>query len=216
MDCLLLATTVVMRRKVFPALAVAALIGLAVAPPAGAATLKPLLAPVAECPGATETDAAPIVQERAMRCLTDFARQRAGLGRLGDDSELDRSASHKAHDILRCDSFSHYACGHDFTYWLRRVGYLHARCWRAGENIAVGNGSIGSARSIFNQWLHSAVHRQNILGRYAQIGVGLKVGGLNGRSGVHVWTQHFGSHCRSAPPRPPLHADLGEVRALPG
>jgi uncharacterized protein YkwD len=205
-----------MRRTIALMLALGVLVALAMSPGAGAAPLKRLLAPVAECPGATEADVAPVVQERAMQCLTDFARLGAGLGRLRDDSELDRSASHKARDILRCDSFSHYACGRDFTYWLQRVGYLHARCWRAGENIALGTGSLGSARSIFNQWLHSAVHRRNILGRFVQIGVGLKVGGFNGHPGMHVWTQHFGSHCRPIRPPAQLHADLGEQRALSG
>jgi uncharacterized protein YkwD len=151
-----------------------------------------------------------------MRCLTDFARERAGMAPLRDDSELDRSASHKARDILRCNSLSHYACGRDFTYWLQRFGYLHARCWRVGENIANGTGTRSTARSIFNLWLHSRIHRQNILGRYAHIGVGLEIGGLRGRPGVHVWIQHFGSHCRPAKPLPQLHADLGPQRALAG
>ena len=203
-----------MRRTTALLLALAALAVLAMAPAAGAAPLKRLLAPVADCPGASESDVATGVQERAMRCLTDFARRRAGLRPLRDDSELDRSASHKARDILRCNSLSHYACGRDFTYWLQRVGYLHARCWRVGENIANGTGSRSTARSIFNLGLHSKIHRENILGRYAHIGVGLEVGGINGRSGVHIWTQHFGSHCRPAPPPPHLHAALGEQRAL--
>jgi uncharacterized protein YkwD len=205
-----------MRRTIALLLALGTLSALAMSPATGAAPLKRLLAPAAECPGASEADVAPVVQERAMRCLTDFARRHAGMGSLRDDSELDRSASHKARDIIRCDSFSHYACGRDFTYWLQRVGYLHARCWRAGENIALGTSSDGSAREIFNQWLHSAVHRRNILGHFAHIGVGLKVGALNGHSGVHIWIQHFGSHCRPVQAPPQLHADLGEQRALPG
>ncbi len=54
-------------------------------------------------------------------------------------------------------------------------------------------------RSIFRAWIHSPEHRANILGHYTQIGVGLRVGDLGGDREVHVWTQHFGSHCGPAP-----------------
>ena len=47
-------------------------------------------------------------------------------------------------------------------------------------------------RSIFSAWMHSAGHRENILGPYGQIGIGLRVGGLDGHGGAHVWTQEFG------------------------
>ena len=46
-------------------------------------------------------------------------------------------------------------------------GYLAARCWRAGENIAWGTGNYASVRSIFVAWLHSPEHRANLLGRYS-------------------------------------------------
>ena len=50
-------------------------------------------------------------------------------------------------------------------------------------------------RAIFDAWLHSPEHLANILGRYRQLGVGLRVGRLGGYSHAHVWTQHFGEHC---------------------
>ncbi len=214
-----------MRRTVSIALAAMAFALLAFVPSAGAQPLKFLLAPEAACPGATELDAPVAVQEGAMRCLTDFARRHRGMHGLGDDSELDRSALHKSGDIIRCDSFSHYACGRDFTYWMQRTGYIPARCWRAAENIAWGTGSYGSARSIFNAWLHSPGHRENIMGPYGQIGVGLQVGGLSGHGDAHVWVQHFGSHCDERPsndgpkshdPKPHVvfHKDLGKAIAV--
>jgi uncharacterized protein YkwD len=175
------------------------------APTASADDLDRLVAPTIVCADQTDPLAPAAVQEQAMRCMTDFARGQSGLGTLGDLTELDRSARAKSDDILRCDSFSHEACGRSFTYWMQRVGYIPARCWRAGENIAWGTGSLGSVRSIFRTWIHSPEHRENILGPYSQIGVGLDVGRLVGRNDVHVWTQHFGSHCgdpiRSATPR---------------
>jgi uncharacterized protein YkwD len=146
------------------------------------------------CPGeglATSVDE----REAAMRCLVGFARRHAGLHELADSAELDRSATDKSADILRCDSFSHFACGRDFTYWMGRVGYLSARCWRAGENLAWGSGRSGSVRSAFSLLIHSPEHRENILGDYTAIGIGLRIGILAGDRDAQVWTQHFGSHC---------------------
>jgi uncharacterized protein YkwD len=49
---------------------------------------------------------------------------------------------------------------------------------------------------VFNAWMHSAGHRDNILSRsYDQFGVGLDIGGLDGSRNAHVWVQHFGDHC---------------------
>jgi len=150
-----------------------------------------------------------------MRCMTDFARRSAGKAGLADARPLDRSALNKARDILRCDSFSHYACGRQFTYWMQRSRYLSSPCWRVGENLAWGTGDYDSVRSIFRAWIHSPEHRANILGHYTQIGVGLRVGDLNGDQGVHVWTQHFGSHCGPAPRQAaPPRADLSPASAV--
>lgn len=171
------------------------------ASPAAAMNLGRLIAPTAVCPDQTGDQVSIPAQEQAMRCMTNFARRHAGRGRLGDAGDLDRSALDKVNDIIRCDSFSHFACGRRFTYWMQRLGYTSARCWRAGENIAWGTGELGSVRAIFRAWIHSPEHRANILGPYSQIGVGLTVGRLDGHADVDVWAQHFGSHC-GQPSRP--------------
>lgn len=173
--------------------ALAAIAALALAPsPAAAGTA---IAPPAACPGQTYLDAPIGTQEEAMRCMTEYARRHADLGELAGSEQLDRSARGKSGDILRCDSFSHFACGREFTYWIRESGYLSAQCWRAGENLAWGTGREGTVRSIFRAWMRSPGHRRNILGDFAQVGISLDVGDLAGRRGTHVWTQHFGSHC---------------------
>jgi len=186
----------VIMQRTLPILALTLLLTLlATASTASAAPISRLLAPVTACPDQTDTDQPPAVQERAMHCLTNFARERAGLRPLGFPAELVGAAERKAGDILRCDSFSHQACGRDFTYWLERTGYLDEGCWRAGENIAWGTGNLGSPREIFDAWMRSPGHRENILGRYSQVGIGLWVGSLRGHSGAAVWVQEFGSHC---------------------
>lgn len=205
-----------MGRKIAVTFALSLLaVGALAAPRAGATELSRLVAPAGVCPGQNDPGEAADVQEQAMRCMTDFARRHVGMGDLVDSGDLDRSALDKSGDILRCDSFSHYACGRAFTFWMQRVGYIPARCWRAGENLAWGTGSYGSVRSIFRSWLHSPEHRANILGSYTQIGVGLRVGSLDGDRGVHVWTQHFGSHCGPAPrPAPARREKLARASVV--
>jgi len=176
------------------AVALAALALLAAAPAAGAANLDRLLAPASACPHQTDLGDSAATQRRAMLCMTDFARTHTSRGALRSVPSLARAAGRKSADILRCDEFSHEACGREFTYWMRRFGYLRGGCFGAGENIAWGTGSLGTVRSIFRAWLHSSGHRENILGPYADIGVGLRVGTLEGNRDAHVWTEEFGTH----------------------
>ncbi|HEV7481850.1 MAG TPA: CAP domain-containing protein [Solirubrobacterales bacterium] len=131
-------------------------------------------------------------QEAAMLCLVNGARRARGLPELVADDALARAADRKSADILRCDEFSHEACGREFTYWIERFGFHGCA---AAENIAWGGGSLGGMRSIFRLWMHSSGHRENILGPYEEIGIGLRVGSLEGNGGAHVWTQDFGGDC---------------------
>jgi uncharacterized protein YkwD len=193
-----------MARKLPIAIMALVLVAALFAGAAQARRLSTLVAPPSACAHQTDLGDSFAVQERAMRCMTDYAREHDGLGKLADAADLTRSAAKKSGDIIRCDSFSHEACGRQFTYWMQRSGYLAARCWRAGENIAWGTGGHATVRSIFVAWLHSPEHRANLLGRYSSIGIGLRIGGLQGHGQAHVWTQDFGSHCGAAPARHPV------------
>jgi uncharacterized protein YkwD len=156
-----------------------------------------LIAPATACPN--QADPSPTAQEQSMRCMIDFARARAGLGELDDSQQLDLSAGEKAADVLRCNSFSHTACGREFTYWIDQAGYTSDPCWHLGENLAWGIGTYGTARSIFQAWLRSPPHRKNILGDYQDLGLSRQTGELEGRAGATIWAAHFGSHCDAAP-----------------
>ena len=125
-----------------------------------------------------------------MLCLVNQARGSRGLAALTAESSLGRAADRKSADMLRCDEFSHEACGREFTHWIERSGY---RGCRMGENIAYGSGSFATPRSIFKSWMNSSGHRRNILGPFTDVGIGLQVGALEGSGGAHVWTQQFGS-----------------------
>jgi uncharacterized protein YkwD len=171
------------------------LTALAIASPAAADGPGRLIAPASACPGQDRLNAPAAAQESTMRCMTDFARVQAGQLPLAAAEQLEQSAGDKAEDILRCDSFSHFACGRDFDYWMRQTGYISGGCWRVGENLAWGTGAYGTVRSIFRAWMNSPGHRENILGAFSQVGIRLQVGTLAGQPGTHVWAQHFGSHC---------------------
>jgi uncharacterized protein YkwD len=147
-------------------------------------------ATAASCPHQNEAGAAAATQEKAVLCLVNRARQGRGLAPLAAPRSLAKAADRKSGDILRCDDFSHEACGREFTYWVEQVGY---RGCREGENIAYASGSYATPRTIFRLWMNSAGHRRNILGPYLEIGIGLRVGTLGDVDAAHVWTQEFGS-----------------------
>jgi uncharacterized protein YkwD len=161
---------------------------------AASASAAGLMAPPSVCP-AVKLSASTEAQEQAMLCLTNYARSQYGEGQLEATPELEESAAEKGEDIFRCDSFSHYACGREFSYWIRATGYMSAGCWRVGENLAWGAGEYGSVGSIFRAWLRSPEHRTNILGNFSQVGISVEGGSLEGHSHTQVWTQHFGLHC---------------------
>jgi uncharacterized protein YkwD len=156
------------------------------------ASAAALIAPRGTCPEARRGGG----EEATMLCLTNYARAQAGEAPLEPAAALEGSAAEKAGDILRCDSFSHYACGREFSYWIRASGYMSTECWRVGENLAWGTGEYGSVASIFRAWLRSTEHRENLLdAEFTQVGIDLQVGSLEGSRNAHIWTQQFGSHC---------------------
>ncbi len=174
------------------ALVLGLLFAAALLPATASAAPSGLIAPPSACPGQADPGAPAARQVKAMRCMTNYARQRRGKPALVGLPSLDRAARGKSGDILRCDEFDHEACGREFTHWFEQVGY-GGRCTALGENIAWGTGSLGSVRNIFSAWINSPGHRANILGDFAEIGIGLRVGRLEGNRGAHVWTQEFGS-----------------------
>jgi hypothetical protein len=107
---------------------------------------------------------------------------------------LKRSASRKAADILRCDAFSHTACGRSSIWWISRE--YSRRCLWASENIAWGPRWVSGVRQIFKVWVKSPPHLSAILSRrYNEIGIGFQTGEFNGRPTARVWVQHFARLC---------------------
>jgi uncharacterized protein YkwD len=178
------------------AVVIAALALLAAALPTGAVAAGPrLIAPASVCPNQDVLAAPPAAQEQTMLCLTNFAREQFGEQPLAPAPALEESARAKMRDVLRCNEFSHYACGREFAYWIRASGYLSTPCWRDGENLAWGAGEYGSVGSIFRALMRSTTHRENILGGFEEVGIDLASGALEGHPGTRIWAEHFGSHC---------------------
>lgn len=150
-----------------------------------------------DCPSGVGLDSPAETQESAMLCLIGGAREQNGLPPLTPSETLKQTAVEKGADLLACNEFSHTACGREFSYWIQESGYMSVECWRVGENLAWGVEDEATVGSIFRAWMHSPAHRANILGDFEETGIDLRVGPLGGLTGVHLWTEHFGSHCGS-------------------
>jgi uncharacterized protein YkwD len=151
------------------------------------------IAPPEACAGQSAPSLSAAEQANVMLCMTNYARATHGLGKLILNRRLGDAAEQKSIDILGCGEFSHYACGRPFSFWDQRFGYLKG-CYKVGENIAWGTGTDATIRAIFTAWLESPEHHENILGPYREIGIGLRIGKLEGYEGATVWTEDFGSH----------------------
>jgi len=159
--------------------------------PAGTTTSAGDLAPRTVCRGQAATKAPPAVQIRALRCLINWARRHGGQPALRRSQELDRSAGLRAADITRCQDFSHTPCGEPFIAVFQLVGYPLAS---VGENLAWGQGRLGSARMAMAGWLASLEHRQNLFAsNWRDLGVARVRANLFGRPNVTIWVAQFGT-----------------------
>ncbi|MDV2683652.1 SafA/ExsA family spore coat assembly protein [Alkalihalophilus lindianensis] len=122
------------------------------------------------------------MEEEVVR-LVNQERAKHGLQPLKSDWELARVARFKSEDMRDKNYFNHnsptYGSPHQM---IRNFGITYRA---SGENIAAGQ---TSAQAVFNAWMNSTGHRQNILSsNYTHIGVGYAKGGSYG----HYWTQMF-------------------------
>jgi uncharacterized protein YkwD len=184
----------VVASTVFVLAAMAVAVALSGSQPSAAANgSSNVLAPLSACPGQTSTSAAAAAQLRAMRCLINWARAHRGEGAVRRNAELDRSAAMRAADIRRCNDFSHTPCGRPFLAVFKASHYLTG-VGSVGENIAWGQGVLGSARSTLSAWLGSPEHRRILFtARWRDLGLArLKAARLDGYSNVTIWVAQFG------------------------
>lgn len=131
--------------------------------------------------------------ERNMLVKHNKTRIANGAPRLCISPELQRAARKHAQDMIRRDYFSHTTkgSGETFADRIRTEGYRYSN---AAENISYGTKRRGWAGPIFNGWMDSSGHRENILNdNYRQVGIGLDSGNYNGHSNTHMWVADFGT-----------------------
>jgi uncharacterized protein YkwD len=158
----------------------------------GARAASAYLAPEGVCTGATDPNAAPALQRRAVACLVNWARAQDRRTPLLHSSSLQRAAGLKGQKVASCGQFSHTPCGSGVTDPVAAAGYRYASF---GENLFVGVLGQVSARDVVKAWLESPGHRENILRPYfREVGAAsVRAQGLVGSGPEVVWVATFGS-----------------------
>jgi uncharacterized protein YkwD len=148
---------------------------------------KPELCAQSTNPSASNADA-----QAAMICALNYARAQDGLKALPVSPLLQRSAHLKALDIIRCQDFSHAACGKDPHAVADEVGYPKVT-W--GENIYAGPGPFAAARVGADQWLNSPHHRENLFrAEWTEQGISVVMAKhFKGQDNVAIWVSEFGA-----------------------
>ncbi|WDF04713.1 SafA/ExsA family spore coat assembly protein [Shouchella hunanensis] len=122
------------------------------------------------------------IEQEVVR-LVNAERAKHGLQPLKENWELSRVARFKSADMRDKNYFSHTSPTYGSPHQMIRDFGIQYRA--SGENIAAGQ---TTAQAVFNSWMNSSGHRQNILSpTYTEIGVGYAEGG----SYRHYWTQMF-------------------------
>jgi len=123
--------------------------------------------------------------EVALLAQMNKVRVQHGLGRLHYDAHLEHAAEAHTREMLSDGVFQHGAFG-------SRMLQFDVTGRLAGENLAWGTGSRGTARGIVAAWLASPEHRANLLRpSFTRVGVGDLAGAFLGFRGARVVTADF-------------------------
>jgi uncharacterized protein YkwD len=184
------------RRNAATALAVAVA---ALAAPAGAQAG----AQDAPCPGAdvVPTSANIAVAAQATLCLLNNERAAAGLHPLTEAPGLTQPSAAYSARMVTENFFAHVAPdGATLTDRLEANGYIDPDGdWTVGENLAWGQGDLGTPRNITIAWMNSPGHRANILtGEFTEVGLGIVPGTPGDPSWGATYTTDFGAVERTA------------------
>jgi uncharacterized protein YkwD len=130
-----------------------------------------------------------------MACLLQFARAQLGLPRLRESRVLDRAASLKLDGDIQCGAFTHTPCGKPFQTVFAAAGFSLSGAYSVGENLAYGQGALGSPEQVMTAWLNSPDHRANIVSPdWKSFGLDLKTSSsFLGYGGVTLWANEFAS-----------------------
>ena len=115
----------------------------------------------------------------SLLCIVNETRQEWGRPELAPQRNLRRAASSHAGDMAAEDYFSHTARdGDTLSDRLDQANFIPTSGrWRAGENLAAGEGPMGSPSAIVSGWMNSRDHRRNLLDSgYTLAGIGVARG----------------------------------------
>ena len=133
----------------------------------------------------------------SLLCLINRARHHHGIHELDYNGELRDSATAHSVSMVLDGYFSHQGPGGSVDSRIARAGYLgRAHRFAVGEDIGGGAGRrYGSPMAVFEEWMHSPPHRENILDpKFRDAGIGVARGfPFGGRHGAATYTADFGS-----------------------
>jgi uncharacterized protein YkwD len=134
---------------------------------------------------------------RTVLCLLNKKRHNAGLPSLDRNNRLDEAAQRHNERMDGTGCFAHECPGEPtLESRLKGISYLIGGLlsWAFGENVAWGEASAGTPKSIVAAWMASPGHRANILNRsYRDIGIGFSRGTPNSADADGgIYTTDFG------------------------
>jgi uncharacterized protein YkwD len=114
----------------------------------------------------------------------NLERARRKLPPLSVSPELEAAAMAHARDMADRRKMAHKGSDGSSPFdRMRRAGYAFQT---AGENVAYG---FDDVESVIDGWMRSPGHKRNILGKFAEIGVGR----ATARDGASYWCVTFGT-----------------------
>jgi uncharacterized protein YkwD len=150
-------------RRIGPVLRSAAAAGIA-ALTLGLAVASPAFAGTHNCPAADTPTGNVRVLDKTILCLHNAERIDHHLSKLTWNSDLSKAASEHARDMASRHYFAHLSPERqDHMDRIAATSYKPAAgCWTAGENLFFSTGA-STPRQLMSAWMHSPLHRQNIL-----------------------------------------------------
>ena len=135
---------------------------------------------VAPAAGATMTS-----PESQLLRQMNLVRAQHHLQPLRFDARLEQAARFHSREMIAGGVFAHGAFG-------SRMARFDIQGTFAGENLAWGTGSLGTAQGVVASWLASPEHRANLLRpSFRRVGVGELTGTFHGYGGARVVTADF-------------------------
>lgn len=169
----------------------------------------------ANCPGADQLPllSTPASAKSATLCLLNDQRAANGLAPLTSQPVLEAAATGYAQAMVEQRFFAHVSPAGQ-TLDQRLAAYVTgARSFAIGENLAWGQGVLGTPAATMNSWMRSQGHRDNILSKsFDEIGIGIADGSPRGGllDAGATYVTEFGSREASGTSSP-SHASSASV-----